>query len=112
MAKFTLQFLTAVILLFFGVLLGMQQANQGMIKMKGYNDPSFQTVFHVAKDKNGEMEAMVMGNRVSIENISEKKEKLEQMKMFNLFSELGKHLAEGVRSVIQSLLSFVGQLIE
>jgi hypothetical protein len=111
MVKFTMQFLLAVAILFFGVLLGMQQANQGLMKMKGYHDPSFQTVFQFSKDQKGELEAMVMGNKVTIEDLNDKKKKLEKIKMFNLFSELGKRLAQAVRSVMEQLLSLLGQLL-
>ncbi|WP_027407859.1 YqxA family protein [Anoxybacteroides tepidamans] len=107
MVRFTIQFFAVVVLLFFGVLLGMQQANEGMVKMKGYHDPSFQTVLHLSKDEDGKLEAMVMGNKVTVENVDEKKKKLEQMKMFNMFSELGKRLAEAVRSSMRELLSFL-----
>jgi hypothetical protein len=112
MIKFTIQFFAAVAFLFLGVLLGMQQANEGLLKMKGYEDPSFQTVLRVSKDQNGEVEATVMGNKATLENIDEKKKKLEQMKMFNLFSELGKRLAEAVRSATKEFLSFLGKLIK
>jgi hypothetical protein len=112
MVRFTIRCFALAVLLFFGVLLGMQQANEGLLKMKGYDDPSFQTVLDVEKARDGKLEAMVMGNKVTVENIEEKQKKLEKMKMFNLFSELGKRLAEAVRTFTRDLLAFVGGWIE
>jgi hypothetical protein len=106
MVKFTIQFFLAAMILFFGVLLGMQQANEGLQKMRGYDDSSFPSVFHISKDKNGEVEASVLGNKVMAEDLQEKKEKIENMKTFNLFSELGKQFAEAVRSLMEQVLSF------
>ncbi|GCD81782.1 YqxA family protein [Parageobacillus thermoglucosidasius] len=107
MLKFTIQFLLAVMILFFGVLLGMQQANEGLRKMKGFDDPAFPSVFHISKDQNGEVEASVFGNKVMVEDVQEKHEKIETMKTFNLFSELGKQFAEAVQSLMEKLLFFL-----
>lgn len=112
MVKGMVQFFAAVVVLFFGVLLGMQQANEGLLKMRGYHDPAFQTVFDVKKNQHGEIEATVMGNKVAVENVDEKAKKLEQWKMFNLFSELGKRLAEAVHLAVAKLLSLFGKLVE
>jgi hypothetical protein len=106
MVKFTVKFFLAVMILFFGVLLGMEQANEGLQKMRGYDDSSLPSVFHISKDKNGEVEASVLGNKVMAEGLQEKKEKIENMKTFNLFSELGKQFAEAVRSLMEQVLSF------
>ncbi|MCZ0755545.1 YqxA family protein [Anoxybacillus sp. J5B_2022] len=110
--KFTLQFFAAVVILFFGVLLGMQQANEGLLKMKGYHDPSFQSVVAVKKNEKGAVEATVLGNKVTSETVDEKAKKLEQWKMFNLFSELGKRLAEAVHLAVTELLSLFGKLVK
>ena len=40
MIRFTGKCLLIAIVMFFGVLFGMQQANSGMLDMKGYKDPS------------------------------------------------------------------------
>jgi hypothetical protein len=106
MVKFTVKFFLAVMILFFGVLLGMEQANEGLQKMRGYDDSSLPSVFHISKAKNGEVEASVLGNKVMAEGLQEKKEKIENMKTFNLFSELGKQFAEAVRSLMEQVLSF------
>ncbi|MCY7464035.1 YqxA family protein, partial [Bacillus paralicheniformis] len=35
--------------MFFGVLLGMQQANNGMIEMKGYQDPDLKAALSISE---------------------------------------------------------------
>jgi len=110
--KFTIQFFAAVVILFFGVLLGMQQANEGLLKMKGYHDPSFQAVVAVEKNEKGAVEATVLGNKMTAETVDEKAKKLEQWKMFNMFSELGKRLAEAVHLAAAKLLSLLGKFID
>jgi hypothetical protein len=110
MVKFMIQFFLAVAILFVGVLLGMQQANEGLTKMKGYDDPAFQEVFHFSESSKGEIEASILGSTVTSEDIEEKKKKLEEMKTFNIFSELGKHLADFIQLAVEQLLYTVGKL--
>jgi hypothetical protein len=110
MAKFIIQFCFAVLLLFFGVLLGMQQANEGMQKMRGYEDVSLPSVLHLSKNQSGEIEASVFGKKVKVDDLQEKKEKIENIKAFNLFSELGKQFANAVETLMEQLLSFLTKL--
>ncbi|RAK22449.1 uncharacterized protein DUF3679 [Anoxybacillus vitaminiphilus] len=110
MIKFTVYFSLAAVILFVGVLLGMQQANKGLKQMKGYADPSFQEVIRLSEDDKGEIEASIMGNTIKSEDLEDKKKKLEEMKTFNIFSEFGKQLADGVRYGMKQLLHIAGQL--
>ena len=41
----------------------MQTAQQGLIKMKGYNDPSIEHVINVSKTSDGQVEAAVLGSK-------------------------------------------------
>lgn len=45
MIRFTGKCLLIAIVMFVGVLFGMQQANSGMLDMKGYKDPSLKGAF-------------------------------------------------------------------
>lgn len=107
MLKFLFQCLALLLVLFLGVLLGMQQANDGLMKMKGYKDPAFNGAFDVEKSENGEMEAAVLGNRVTTHNIKEKKEQLEEIKAFNFFSNLGSKISNGVTTAFQVTITFI-----
>jgi hypothetical protein len=112
MVKLLVRFCFAVLLLFFGVLLGMQQANEGLQKMRGYDDASLPSVFHVSKDKSGSIEASVLGKKVAVDDLEKKKEKIENIKTFNLFSELGKQFANAVETLMKQMLSFLAKLFE
>ena len=90
MVRFWLKCTGILLVLFLGVLIGMQQANDGMKKMKGYEDPAFNSAFHINQSEQGEMEADILGEKVTSHDIETKKEKLEEMKAFNFFSSLGR----------------------
>ncbi|WP_417899529.1 DUF3679 domain-containing protein [Bacillus haimaensis] len=99
------------IVLFLGVLLGMQQANEGMRKMKGYDDPSDGKAFHVVETTEG-YNGTFLGNEITSQDIKEKQEKLEGIKAFNFFSSMGKKLADGVSSLMSGLLKDASDKIE
>jgi predicted PurR-regulated permease PerM len=96
MVKFTIQSLLVAVIFLVGVLLGMQQVNESMRKMKGYDDPSLERVIHVSKD-----ETIVLG-----QSLEQKKEKLQQIETFNVFSKVGQQLATFVHSLVEHMLSF------
>ncbi|WP_235864004.1 YqxA family protein [Sutcliffiella halmapala] len=98
--------------LFLGVLLGMQQANEGMRKMKGYDDPSFKgQAFHVVETSEG-LNGTFLGREITSQDIKEKQEKLEGIKAFNFFSSLGKKLANGVSDLMAGLLNEAADKVE
>jgi hypothetical protein len=80
-------------LMFLSVLFGMQQANIGIQKMKGYEDPKFKSALTLQENGNGELQASVLGTSHDLEK---KKQKLEEMKAYNLFSDIGKGISNGV----------------
>ncbi|MBM7701462.1 YqxA family protein [Metabacillus iocasae] len=98
--KFMMQCFLLTTILLFGVLLGMQTAQQGLVKMKGYEDQSLSSAFTVSKTKEGEIEASVLGAK-RIVDLQEKQKVLEERKVFNLFSSIGKQLATTVQSTIE-----------
>jgi hypothetical protein len=100
MVKFMIQFLLTLVIFLFGVLLGMQQANEGMMKMKGYKDPAFQEVFHISKE-----ETVFFG-----QSIEEKKEQLQRIETLNVFSEMGKKLSSFVHAVVQKMVSLLNEV--
>ncbi len=95
-----------VLILFFGVLFGMQKANEGMKKMKGYDDPSLYSAFTVDEGKSG-VEASVLGQKVTSHDLEKKKKQLEDMEAFNLFSSIGKKMSDGISGVFQSLINLL-----
>ncbi|WP_204954550.1 YqxA family protein [Metabacillus crassostreae] len=111
MIKFMLKSFILCSVLLFGVLIGMQQANQGMIKMKGYNDPDFQGAFQVDSEKTGEFDASILGNEVTSQDLQQKQEQLEQIEAFNFFSHIGKQFADIVSHGISTLVDLFAQWI-
>jgi hypothetical protein len=107
MIKFSMKFFLLFTFLFFGVLLGMQLANEGIREMKGYDDPQYSRAFHITEDQSGELEAALLGERVTSHDIREKQERLENMEAFNIFSSLGSKFAEGISTIFQKLLDLI-----
>jgi hypothetical protein len=108
MKMFMLKFFCIVALMFISVLAGMQLANDGIHKMKGYDDPNFQNA--VALNDNGDhVKATFLGNDISSHDIDEKKKKLEEISAFNLFSSMGKKVSEGVSTASEKLINLITQ---
>lgn len=105
MGKFFLKCIVLVFLLFVGVMIGMEKANEGMRSMKGYEDTSLPQPVYWEKGDDGNIEAALLGNEVkSMETLEEKKQKLEKMESFNFFSSLGKALGNIVTNVTKKLV--------
>ncbi|WP_028399259.1 YqxA family protein [Ectobacillus panaciterrae] len=96
MKRFATKCFILAFTLFIGVLAGMQLANDGLKRMKGYNDPTFEQVAHITNTKSGDTEASLLGKTFTIE---EKEKQLENMKSFNVLSKLGDTVAIGVQKV-------------
>ena len=99
MAKFFLKCFLLVIVLLFGVILGMQQANNGMQAMQG-SDESMKEVFEWSKD-NGKVE--VFGKEWTNHDLEEKQRKLEEIEAFNIFSEIGAAISDGLKRLFQAI---------
>lgn len=112
MKRFMVKCLFISVVLFLGVLLGMQQANDGMRKMKGYDDPAFQgEAFHVAETAEG-YNGTILGRQLDSQDMKEKQEKLEGIKAYNVFSSAGKKLADGVSGLMSGLFNKVQDTVE
>lgn len=104
---FMLKSLMLASLMFISVLFGMQQANEGIHKMKGYDDPEFKSAFTVKETEDGSIKSAILGNDISSHDLEQKRKKLEEMKAFNFFSSLGKNLADGVSVVMEKTLELI-----
>ncbi|RFB17576.1 DUF3679 domain-containing protein [Bacillus sp. HNG] len=107
MVKFMMKCFLIVTVLLLGVLIGMQQANEGMKKMRGYNDPSLQGAFHITDD-NGEVEASVLGRKVTSHDFEQKQKQLEDVEAFNLFSSIGEKLGNGISALFEKIMIVIG----
>ncbi|CAG9619377.1 DUF3679 domain-containing protein [Sutcliffiella rhizosphaerae] len=110
MKRFMLKCLFITFVLFLGVLLGMQQANDGMRKMKGYDDPAFSgEVFHVVEKTEN---ISFLGREYSNQDMQEKQEKLQEMKSYNFLSSTGKKLADGMTGLMSGLFDKAKDTLE
>ncbi len=94
-------------LMFVSVLFGMEQANGGIQKMKGYSDDQFKGAFTLQESGKGELEASILGNDVSSHDLEQKKKELEEMKAFNFFSSLGKNLANALSHITETIIQMI-----
>lgn len=96
--------------MFIAVLFGMQQANEGIHQMKGYNDQNFKGALTL-QENGGEIEASILGNEVTSHDLQKKKEQLEEMKAYNFFSSLGKKIAEFISGTTEKTIDYFVNLI-
>ncbi|MEH6941190.1 YqxA family protein [Bacillus sp. JJ722] len=106
MFRFFLKFLLVLIIFFVGVLLGMQKANIGILNMRGYDDPNLYSAVSI-EQHNGEVDASILGKEMKSYDLQEKKEKLEEIKAFNAFSNLGKKITESSKQFFNKVLEFI-----
>lgn len=108
MKMFMFKSILIAALMFVSVLFGMQQANEGIHRMKGFEDTSFDGALTLSENQNGDLEVSVLGNDISSHDLQKKKEKLEEMKAYNFFSSLGKKLAKGISSLSEKVVQMLG----
>jgi hypothetical protein len=89
-------------LMFISVLAGMQMANQGIHKMKGYSDPNFQGAVSINKDDR--INASVLGQDLTSHDIESKKKQLEEMTTYNFFSSMGKKMSDGITKASEEMV--------
>ncbi|OIU70619.1 DUF3679 domain-containing protein [Rossellomorea aquimaris] len=111
MSKFIMKCIVLICCLFVGVLIGMQHANKGIIEMKGHEKESFSSPVGMTQDQEGNVEATFLGKEVESQTLTEKKEKLEEMKAFNAFSSIGKALAGFIEGITTKIVEFIASLI-
>ena len=102
MKMFMLKSFCIAALMFISVLAGMQMANDGIHKMKGYSDPNFQSAVSI-----NEKDASFLGQDLSSHDLEGKKKKLEEISSYNFLSSMGKKMSDGISNasakIIQSI---------
>lgn len=104
---FIFKSLLLVSLMFLSVLFGMQQANIGIQKMKGYDDPKFKSALHLQTNDGGELQASLLGVDVTSHDLEKKKQKLEEIQAYNLFSDIGRMISSGISSGLNQLFNLI-----
>ena len=107
MGKFIWKTSLLVLLLFFGVILGMQYANQNMKKMQGYEDPKMSEAFAVQEESKGKINATLLGENITTDDMEEKKEEIEDWKAYHALSSAGKGISNACTSIFQGLANLI-----
>jgi hypothetical protein len=107
MKMFMFKSLFLACIMFICVLYGMQQANDGIIHMRGYGEEQFQGALSI---KDGE-EVSILGSEITSHDLEKKKTELEEIKAYNLLASLGKSLAEFTSNITEQLIRLVTGLI-
>jgi hypothetical protein len=111
MKLFMLKSFLLASIMFICVLFGMQQANDGIHRMKGYDDSDFGSAFSLGEDKQGKMEGTFLGNDVSSHDIKKKKQEIEEMNSFNFFSSAGKNITNGISEATEKTIHYIFEKI-
>ena len=101
MKMFMLKSLAIASIMFISVLAGIQIANNGLNKLKGQPE---QNIIATTPLKN---ETANRSTSLSSHNLEAKKKKLEEINGQNLFSEMGRKMADGVASTSKSLINSI-----
>ncbi|RDU35443.1 hypothetical protein DRW41_18475 [Neobacillus piezotolerans] len=86
---------------------GMQAANDGISRIKGYGDPAFRQPVSVEKDGPGELKVAIMGGDGKTLRFNEGNGK--ETDSFNFFSSMGKALTSVLSGAVRGILEFFSQ---
>ncbi len=100
MKMFMLKSFCIAALMFISVLAGMQMAGNGIHKMKGYNDQN-------ANVSINEKDTTILGQDISSHDLTGKKQKLEEINSFNVFSLMGKKLSDGISNASEKIIQSI-----
>lgn len=95
-------------LMFISVLTGMELANNGIQKMKGYQDPNFQNAVSI-NETGTDLKATFLGKNISNHDIEAKKKKLEEINAYNFFSSMGRKMSDGLTKASESLIDLIAK---
>lgn len=87
--------------MFIAVLAGMQIARDGMSKMRGQQEQNKIIVSDINNDGNKGIAV------IPSHDLKKKKQRMQEINGLNVFSELGKKMADGVSKTSQSLVESI-----
>jgi hypothetical protein len=106
MKIFMLKSILIVMIMFISVLAGIQLANDGIHKMKGYSDSENNNTFSFI-DQNNQQGDSNLESDSSSHDLKVKKEKLEKLNAFNIFSSVGKTMSDGISKTSEKILNSI-----
>ncbi|MCT8139663.1 DUF3679 domain-containing protein [Anaerobacillus sp. CMMVII] len=106
MSKFLLKCFFTTTILFLGVLIGIQVASNSMVKMTGDSQFALTKPVEKIEVQSVHTETVTSNPReLTSHDLKGKQAKLEQIETFNLFSQMGAKLSDGLNVVFSNLLS-------
>ncbi len=108
MKMFMLKSCLLAALMFIAVLTGMELANNGIHKIKGYDDSNFQNVVSI-HENDKDFHATFLGNDITSHDIEAKKKKLEEISACNFFSSMGKKMSDGLSKASEKLIQRISE---
>ncbi|WP_316571959.1 DUF3679 domain-containing protein [Neobacillus sp. YIM B06451] len=106
MKLFTLKALGLAAIMFALALGGMQAANGGINRIKGYGDSGYKQPVSFERDGREELKVGIMGEEAAIISLDKRARESEESKGFNLFSSMGKALTSVLSGAIKGILEF------
>ncbi|WP_409270721.1 DUF3679 domain-containing protein [Neobacillus sp. SCS-31] len=106
MKLFTVKALGLAAIMFALVLGGMQAANGGINRIKGYGDSGFKEPVSLETDGREEVKVSIMGGDAATISLDKRGQGSEESKGFNLFSSMGKALTSVLSGVVKGILEF------
>jgi hypothetical protein len=107
MTKFLLKCFFTTTVLFLGVLIGIQVASNSMVKMTGESKYSTANIVKTEETVQGQAvyTKVEEEKELTSHDLEGKQAKLEQIETFNLFSQMGAKLSEGLNIVFSKMLT-------
>lgn len=107
MTKFLLKCFFTTTVLFLGVLIGIQVASNSMVKMTGESQYSTANLAKTEETVQGQSvyTKLPEEKELTSHDLEGKQAKLEQIETFNLFSQMGAKLSDGLNIVFSKMLS-------
>ena len=100
MKMFMVKTLVIASLMSISVLAGMQMANDGIHKIKGNGLQNGVSI----NEKGNKISTSLGNNGINYDLVSKRK-KLEEMNSFNIFSSMGKKIADGISSATEKAVN-------
>jgi len=112
MVRMTMTLLVMVILFLGGVLVGMNQASQGMIKMRGFESETFQEAVQTRHVDTGEVEVKVLGQDFQQVSMDEKQRKYDALQSSHGIQKVAVTLEKSVQWMYNQMIMVVYQFVQ
>ncbi|WP_053367195.1 DUF3679 domain-containing protein [Bacillus sp. FJAT-27245] len=85
---------------------GMQAANDGISRIKGYGEPEFKQPVSLEKEGHEDLTVGIMGSEVATIRLNERGQQIEDTEGINVFSSIGKALTSILSGAVKGIIDF------